>query len=270
MCGRYVQVTTVEKIEKRFNVTADPEEAAEWQANVNVSPGEKAPVITSENPTELQWMHFGMRPHWAQKSMLLINARAEGDHNKSNSMDYTGAKGIIQKPAFRKPIRSQRCIIPADAFFEGPEKEKLSKPYLVYLKNKKRPFAFAGVYDEWVNEATGEVFKGFSIITTAANKVTHAIGHHRCPMILPPEHESNWLNTALPLQDVVELLRPFPSDEMNAYPVDAKMKDTKVKDKTVLDPIGERVFVEYDLQIGRKVKLEGMGQTQARTRENEK
>ena len=43
--------------------------------------------------------------------MYLFNARAEGDHNKENNENYSGAKGIITKPSFRKPIRSQRCLV---------------------------------------------------------------------------------------------------------------------------------------------------------------
>ena len=53
--------------------------------------------------------------------MYLINARKEGDHNRANDPSYSGAAGILQKPSFRKPIRSQRCLVLADGFIEGPE-----------------------------------------------------------------------------------------------------------------------------------------------------
>jgi len=39
------------------------------------------------------------------------------------------------KPEFRKPIRSQRCLVVARAFIEGLTNEGLNKPYLIYLKN---------------------------------------------------------------------------------------------------------------------------------------
>ena len=75
----------------------------------------------------------------AHNLMMFLNARSEGDHNPDNDPRYTGAKGIIQKPSFRKAIRSQRCLVLADAFIEGPFDRKLSEPYLVYLKGKERP-----------------------------------------------------------------------------------------------------------------------------------
>ena len=177
MCGRYILVQKLELIEKRFNVTAPA--GSVWKPSYNISPGQLAPVITSENPGELQLYRFGMTPFWAKKAMYLINARAEGDHNKEDDPGYKGAKGIITKPAFRKPIRSQRCLIIADAFIEGTVKEKLSKPFVVYLKINVRPFAFAGIWDEWTDRETGEISRGFSIITTTANELLQKLPHHR-------------------------------------------------------------------------------------------
>ena len=76
MCGRYILVQKLELIKKRFNVTAP--EGLEWKPAYNISPGQVALVITSDNPKELQLFHFGMTPFWAKKPMYMINARAEG------------------------------------------------------------------------------------------------------------------------------------------------------------------------------------------------
>ena len=166
MCGRYVIISEIKEIEKRFGVFAPQPEL--FQKNVNVSAGERAPVISSANPGELSFYHFGFSPAWSEKRMYLLNARSEGDANADNDPAYTGGLGIIQKPAFRKAIRSQRCLVVADAFLEGPEKEKLSKPYCVYKKDGERPFAFAGIWEEWLNKATGELLPTFAIITAPA------------------------------------------------------------------------------------------------------
>mgnify|MGYP003341682027 CR=1 FL=1 len=106
MCGRYVIVSSVETIEKRFNVKAD-DAAAEFKGNYNLGPGAVAPVITNTEPNRLQLFTFGLCPSWAKKRMYLFNARAEGDGNPENDPEYSGGKGIISKPSFRKPIRSQ-------------------------------------------------------------------------------------------------------------------------------------------------------------------
>jgi len=256
MCGRYVLVQKVETIEKRFNVKA---EGFEFRPGYNISPGTFAPVISSEDPKTLSLYQFGMTPFWAKKPMYLFNARTEGDSNKDNDPAYQGAKGIISKPAFRKAIRSQRCLVIADAFIEGTVKEKLSKPYLVYLKDKERPFAFAGIWDTWVNEETGEVIKSFSIITTVANELLQKLPHHRSPVILPRKYEQNWLNSDLPLSDVTRMLKPFPSELMNAYPINPAIKNPRAEGPELIKSVGERLVPEYDIRTSQDVNLQGMG-----------
>ena len=73
MCGRYIEVQKVEAIEKRFNVKAP--EGLDYQPGYNISPGQKAPVITNERPDELQMFQFGLTPFWSKKPMYLFNAQ---------------------------------------------------------------------------------------------------------------------------------------------------------------------------------------------------
>lgn len=266
MCGRYVTITKLKEIEKRFNVVADMPE--NYIPNANVSPGQYAPVISNNEANKLSFFRFGLTPFWSKKAFMSINARAEGDHNKENDPNYKGGKGIINKPMFRKPIRSQRCLIIADAFYEGPEKEKLSKPYLVYMRNYKRPFSFAGLWDVWENPETGQEVFSFAVITTTANKLLQAIGHPRMPVILPVEYEKEWLSKDLPLSDVTSLLEPFPETFMNAYPVSVRMKKPQENDVELLKPTGQRVFKEYEYELYDEIVLKGMGNTRARQRKN--
>jgi putative SOS response-associated peptidase YedK len=257
MCGRYVLVQKVEVIEKRFNVEAP--EGFDFKPNYNIAPGSYAPVITNENPRQLDLFRFGMTPFWAKKPLLLINARSEGDHNPEDDPGYTGAKGIITKPAFRKPVRSQRCLVIADCFIEGTIKEKLSKPYVVYLKEGERPFAFAGIWDTWANPETGEIIRSFAIITTVANELLQKIPHHRSPVILPRSLEQHWLNNDIPLSDVTGMLRPYPAEFMNAYPVDPAIKNPRANGPQLLKPTGQRLTPEYDTNKSQDVNLQGMG-----------
>ena len=264
MCGRYVTISKLKAVEKRFNVTTPQPDL--YTPNTNVSVGEFAPVITNENPKELSFFKFGFTPMWAKKQMYLFNARAEGDHNKENDPRYHGAKGIINKPVFRKAIRSQRCLVVADAFIEGPQKEKLDKPYVIYMRKNQRPFAFAGIWDKWVNKDTGEEVDSFAIITTTANALIQRIGHHRSPVILQQDAEEAWLSDDLPLEDITSLLEPYPADELNAYPISPAIKSPKSNGIELLKPVGERVYKEYDFEIYKELTLEGMGTTQARKR----
>ncbi len=266
MCGRYVVISKLKTIEKRFGTQPIPEDL--FGPSPNISIGNYGPVIANNYPDQLQLFQFGMTPFWAKKPMYFFNARSEGDFNKEDDPSYTGAMGIIQKPAFRSSIRQKRCLVIVDAFIEGSKKEKLNRPYLIYMREGKRPFALAGIWDSWTNKDTGEVIQSFSIITTVANELLQKIGHHRSPVILSEQHEKEWLSD-IPLSEVTSLLKPYPAEELNAYPISPMIKNPKAKDFELLQPIGERVYPEYDYEIYESLKLEGMGMTRARIRKNE-
>ena len=266
MCGRYILVQKLEEIEKRFNVNAP--EGFRYKPSYNISPGKLAPVITNENPHQLDLFQFGLTPFWAKKPMYLFNARAEGDHNKTNDPGYKGARGIINKPSFRKAIRSQRCLVPADAFIEGTTNERLEKPFVVYLKNKERPFSFAGIWDRWTDPESGEIIQSFAIITSVANELLQKLPHHRSPVILPRRAEKAWLSNEVPLSDVTSLLAPYPADMMNADPVDKAIKNPGNDGPELIKPAGQRIEKEYDYRKSSGLNLQGMGMNK-RLKENE-
>ena len=266
MCGRYIVVSKLEKIEKRFNAKSNDTEQLE--ANFNVSPGDRAPIITIEDPSKIQFFRFGLQPFWAKKPMYLINARSEGDYNKENDPNYKGKLGIKDKPSFRKAFRSQRCLVPADAFIEGTVKEKLSKPFVVYPINKlDRPFAMAGLYDHWINQESGEIISSYSIITTTATPLLRLLPHHRSPVVFASsEEEAIWLNPNSSIADLEYVLKPDQDVKFNAYPIDPAIKNPRLKDKSLIEPIGERVLKEYDYVLHKDIELVGMGMSPARKR----
>jgi putative SOS response-associated peptidase YedK len=231
----------MEQIESRFEL---PHQSITFPPNYNIIVGKFAPIITDDKPHEIQLFKFGLTPFWAKKEMLIANARAEGEYNKEDYPDFKGAKGIILKPAFRKPIRSQRCLVLASAFIEGIQESRLSIPYLVYLRNHKNPFAFAGIWDTWLNPKTGFPVNSFCIITTTANSLMQKLGHLRMPVILSDNEEKRWIKPNAELTNITCLLNRYDSKLMNAYPIDPKIKNPAENDKQLIQPIGERVLIE--------------------------
>lgn len=263
MCGRYVVISKISEIEIQFGVNA----LGPYNPNFNIGPGSLAPVITDKDPDKLQFFHFGMTPFWAKKKLYFFNARAEGDHNKENDPDYHGAMGIISKPSFRKAIRSQRCLVIADAFIEGTTEKKLDEPFLVHLSKGRRPFAFAGIWDEWVNKETGEIYQSFAIITTTPNTLLQMLPHHRSPVILTREKERDWLDPNLPLSEVTAMLQPYEEGDMNAYPISTSIKNPRHNSLELLKPAGPSVATRKELKVEQEIVLEGMGFSRARSRE---
>ncbi len=262
MCGRYTLVSKLEVIEERFQAKA----IFSTYTNPNISATDLAPVIIGSDPNTIGLMQFGLQPAWATKSMLLLNARSEGDHNPENSTQYHGALGILQKPAFRKPIRNQRCLVLADAFIEGPEQERLQKPYLVYPSESESPFAFAGIWEQWQDLKTGKTLFGFAIITQAALPVVATFKHHRSPIVIPKSEERTWLDPDLPLADVTAVLKTSAQLEWNAYPLSTAIKQANNKSLESLQPVGPPLFAHKSFVFSQKLHLSGMGASPARTR----
>lgn len=66
-----------------------------------------------------------------------------------------------------------------------------------------------------------------SILTTAANEVFRPV-HERMPVVLAPDSYGERLDTDVRgVEALKELLRPYPSSEMMAYPVSARVNSLR-------------------------------------------
>jgi putative SOS response-associated peptidase YedK len=129
----------------------------------------------------LSLMRWGLIPSWATDPSIglkTINARAET---------------ILTTASFRDPFRTQHCLIPADGFYEWAQSRKAKQPYCFEVGDGEM-FAFAGLWDRWV-DTQGKQIKSCTIITTTPN-VHLADIHDRMPVILPSGAYSSWLNPA--------------------------------------------------------------------------
>ena len=199
MCGRFSLTVNEAELNLRFE-TAGGE--APYVSRYNCAPTQMLAVISNRQPGRISYFKWGLIPSWAKDPSIgnkMINARAET---------------ITEKPSYRNPLRSQRCLVPSDGFYEWKQNgEKV--PYRIFLK-EPRIFAFAGLWDSWKNPE-GELLHSFTIITTAANQFMQSI-HDRMPVILDPEDEKTWLNSEN-TEEILSLLRPCSPKKMDAYPV---------------------------------------------------
>jgi putative SOS response-associated peptidase YedK len=145
-------------------------------------------------------------PSWAKAKGFkpVINARAE-----------TAAT----KPMFRHALAGNRCLVPADGFYEWKKTEAGKVPYRITLANEE-PFAFAGIWN--VLETEDKALLTFAILTTTSNDLMQDI-HNRMPVILPAAAEALWLDPTRDAGDVKDLLKPYRASDMTAYPVSKKV-----------------------------------------------
>jgi putative SOS response-associated peptidase YedK len=105
--------------------------------------------------------------------------------------------------------------VPADGFFEWQVTPDGKEPHRIILENENL-FSFAGLFDEWLDRAMGELLHTFTT-TTEANDVVKPI-HNRMPLILSPYTEELWLDQHESQLDLLSLLVPY-EGSMKAYKV---------------------------------------------------
>lgn len=223
MCGRYV-LTEPRRLSKRFGLGAPV--PASLKPNYNVAPTQDMPTIIRKDGKNLvKIMHWGIVPVWAKDkprfAFSTFNARAES---------------LLEKPMWKKVFPSKRCLVPANGFYEWQKRADGKQPFYIHSKEEEL-FAFAGLYDEWVDKDTGEIFDSYTIITTSPNKLMRSI-HDRMPVILEKDEEAAWLDDAT--QDAGELmtlLDSYAADEMEAYEVDARVGNVRNNSRDLLNAI---------------------------------
>jgi putative SOS response-associated peptidase YedK len=97
-------------------------------------------------------------------------------------------------------------------------------------------FAFAGLWDSWMDKATGQSLRTYTIITTTPNPLMEPI-HNRMPVILAPQDYEPWMAPADPPHLPVDLLRPYPADEMKAWKVSKAVGNVRNNRPELVEPI---------------------------------
>jgi len=168
-------------------------------------------------------MRWGLIPYWAKD--------ASGAASTINARSETAST----KPAFRDSMKSRRCLIPADGFYEWPKTAKGKQPYCFEVNNGEL-FAFAGLWDGWKNKE-GQWIRTCSILTTTPNAVTSAV-HDRMPVILDPDSHDLWLDPGMQnVAAVSELLKPYDARLMRCYPVSTRVNNVANDDAACSAPV---------------------------------
>ncbi len=222
MCGRLIQHSPSSAYLDLFGIEAA---LGEIPPRYNLAPSLPILVarIASNGKRELTYLRWGLVPSWSKgpdARFSMINARAET---------------LDQKPAYRGPFRYRRCLIPTEGFYEWRPERGGKQPYLIRMRSG-RPFALAGLWDQW-QDPNGSALETCSIIVTDANPLVAPI-HDRMPVILPPEIWDSWLD---PHQQDTRALRsllvPCDPSSMETYPVSRAVNNTRNDDSSLIERV---------------------------------
>ena len=167
-------------------------------------------------------LEWGLVPSWADDPKQLsrpINARAET---------------VAASPMFRGAFANKRCLIPVSGFYEWKKRDDGKQPYWIGRQDRE-PFAFAGLWEGW-KTPEGETVETCTIITVEPNELISTI-HHRMAAILKPDDEATWIDPKSGVDDLLQLLRPYESDELEAVPVSRAVNSPTRDDPALIVPV---------------------------------
>lgn len=222
MCGRYTLITPSGFLQARFKFLM---EGVGPSGRYNIAPTQDVLSVSSDGSRRrASMMRWGLIPFWAKDTKIgsrMINARAET---------------IVENGVFGKLFPTQRCLIPADSFYEWKREERNKSPVRIMLKTEE-PFAFAGLWSSWKprdNSSNGII--SCTIITTVANSILDSV-HHRMPVILTPGTEDLWLESGnLSNAELRELLLPYSSEAMKMYQVSSVVNSPRNENSSCIIP----------------------------------
>ncbi|MGY6499650.1 MAG: SOS response-associated peptidase [Acidimicrobiales bacterium] len=226
MCGRYVSSSSPDEIASYFGAVLTAETLVEPE--YNVAPTRNVWTVFDDGDTRrLDLARWGLVPFWAKDLSIgnrMINARSET---------------VADKNAFKKAFRRQRCIVPADGFFEWTSEpgRRQKQPWFIHRPDGE-PYAFAGLWETWRGpDRDAEPVRTCTILTGAANEAMAPI-HDRMPIMLPPDAWQTWLDPAQ--QDVEALGRflvPAPPPLITFHPVSVEVNNARNHGAHLIEPV---------------------------------
>ncbi|OWY21562.1 SOS response-associated peptidase [Sphingobacteriales bacterium UPWRP_1] len=219
MCGRYVLIASENEVKTTFRISVLEEPLV---PNYNAFPTSRMPVITNVQPDVLHLFRWGLIPHWAKDLTIgakMINARAET---------------LFEKPAFKFPALHQRCLVPANGYFEWYHFNGVKSPFFISCASHQL-FAFAGLWSKWNSSTPPQTIYSFTIITVPpVNSIAHL--HNRMPLILSPDLYDSWLSATAKPDDIVPMLTT-PDMDMEFYPVSNLVNHAANNSPEVIAPL---------------------------------
>ena len=182
----------------------------------------------------LSAFRWGLVPWWAKDPS--IGGRA------FNAKTETAA----DKPMFRGAIEHQRCVIPADAFYEW------APPSPGDPTRRKQPFCFqaphqgllllGGLWERWRPRGDESAIPLYTctILTTEANDIVAPV-HNRMPLLVGEKDLERWLSSeALGPGELDRLLRPAPPEALEAFRVATLVNDAREEGPALAAPLASR------------------------------
>ncbi len=186
----------------------------------NAAPTQLLPVITNDNEKGFSFFYWGATPKMANNKAV------------SPKLFSAFSDDLVSKASYRNALQSRRCIVPVDGYYEWKRISKKGRtPYWVHMLGQEI-FSLAGLWDEFEDEE-GETNHTFRIVTVPNNNLIDP-SIQEMPAILDKEVENEWLNNDASVEELMKLLKSFPTDKMESHSVSPKVNDARINSEDLI------------------------------------
>ena len=175
MCGRFINISKIDKIKKNFNINNHLNKNSDI-ISYNIAPSQKVNLVLLNKKIDIEPVTWGIN-FFDKKNDInrhIINSRLETVHKK-----------IIFKESFFK----KRCVIPFNGYYEWKIVDGNKIPFFIHLPSLQTIF-FAGIWKFFDKKKS--LIKNFSILTKNANNLISDI-HYRMPVIFDLNEAINYI-----------------------------------------------------------------------------
>jgi putative SOS response-associated peptidase YedK len=214
MSSRYA-LYEIDKLRDRFNLSSGVPKGV--KPHYNISPVQSVPVVISrDDKNQMEIMKWGFIPKGAANANSVFRYKTF----------IARSEGIFDKPTWQTAVRSSRCLIPANGFYEWKKTADSKQPF--YIQPTDQPvFAFAGLYSSWT-DPDGKEWGMCSIVTTNSAAESDMIPS-RLPVIVHPDDETDWLNPEISdINTLYRIMRPYDLDQLKIIKVNDTVNSAKI------------------------------------------
>lgn len=153
------------------------------------------------------------------------------------AMHNARLENIHTKPSLRLPWVRQRCLIPADGWYEWQtRKQPAGKQACFIHRPGNEIFCFAGLWDRWRDPGANDL-ESCTIITTVADPGLAAI-HPRMPVVLEPADYQRWLDPELTdSTEIRDLLEQTRCPDLHTTAVSRYVNNARNDDPRCIEPL---------------------------------
>ena len=226
MCGRFtLTLPDFEALAELVGATASPRLAARYRRRWNIAPSDahwivvpSGDVSASAGTASVEQASQGTASSGPTRSLVPASWGFT-----DRKLPLLRAEAAGKQAMSRAAFGGQRCLVPADGFYEWTGEKGERVPYW-FRSAHGTPLLFGALYEDTADGAR------FAILTTSAN-ATVAKVHDRMPLIISRDDIDTWLRG-----NPASLIHPAPDDLLLTSEVGTRVNAVRNDDPACIEP----------------------------------